>query len=275
MKFWIDVAQYATEVLALILMFRLLLLRGGDNHVYRIFVGFLATQSFGVFAYFMCAHWRQIDYRTVWLCFTAVLAVLSLWLAYSLAQTVLAELPGILRFSRRLLNIAFPLAVLIAFSTARSEYWMTPSRSMRPLSDQLIYAFIVAEKGISLAAVIVLMVILAFILWFPVKMAKNLAVFSIGLVVYFAAKTALKLLVIYSSVHAAEIIDLCVSGVLILCSIYWMVFITEKGQRTEVRVGHGWHPEEQEKLLGKLEALNGVLMRSSQQLRSTSPEIPL
>jgi hypothetical protein len=274
MKFWTNVAQYATEVLALALIFRLLLLRGGGSRVYRIFVGFLAVQSLGVLAYFVCAKWPLIDYQTVWFFFTALLAIFSLWLAYSLALAVLAELPGILRFSRRLLNIAFPVAVLIAFSTAKSEYWMTPSHSMRPLTDQLIYAFVVAEKGLSMAAVIVLIVILAFILWFPVKMSKNLAVFSIGLVVYFAAKTALKLLTIYSSVNAAPVIDLCVSGILVLCFLYWMVFLTAEGQRAEVRVGHGWRPEEQEKLLGQLEALNGALMRSSQQLRSTT-QLPL
>jgi hypothetical protein len=269
-----NVTQYATEVLALVLIFRLLRLREARNAVYSIFVAFLAVQLLGTSAYFICDHWHQFDYRMVWFTFTAVLAVFSLLLAYSLAKAVLAELPGILRFSRMFLNGVFSVAILIAFSTSKSEYWLTPAKNLRARSDQLIYVFIVAEKGISLAAVIVLIAILAFILWFPVKMSKNLALFSIGLAVYFASKAAVKLLSIYTPASTGAVLDQCLSGCLILCFVYWLVFITAQGRLTDVRLGHGWHKDEQEKLLVQLEALNGALLRSSQQLRS-SQRMPL
>jgi hypothetical protein len=266
--------QYATEVLALVLIFRLLWLREARNAVYSIFTAFLAIQLLGALAYFACGRWQQLDYRMVWFTVTAVLAVFSLLLAYSLAKAVLAELPGILRFSRMFLNGVFSLAILIAFSTSKSEYWLTPARNFQEHSDQLIYVFIVAEKGISLAAVIVLIAILAFILWFPVKMSKNLALFSIGLVVYFASKAAVKLVSIYAPASTGRMLDICLSCSLILCFVYWLVFITAKGRVTDVRLGHGWHKDEQEKLLVQLEALNGALLRSSQQLRS-SHRMPL
>ncbi len=270
MKLWLNVSQYVTELLALGLIFRLLWLRNRENSVYAVFIGFLIAELTGTLGYFACERWKQLDYRVFYFISIALLAAFSLLLVYSLSKAVLAELPGILRFSRFLLNTVFLLAILLAFSTSRSEYLLTPSKTYIERVDRLIFAFVVADKGIAMASVVILVVILAFILWFPVKMSKNLAIFSIGLVVYFASKTGLELVKIYVRFGSTtmEILDIVFSGVLSLCFCYWIAFLDSKGSLTTVRIGHGWQPEEQEKLIKQLESLNGALMRSSQQLRS-------
>jgi hypothetical protein len=271
MNWWRNAAQYATEVLAVVLIFRLLWLRDRRTVIYSVFVGFLAVQLAGALAFFACGRWGhdKIDYRIVWTFFTVALDFFCLWLVYSLAKAVLAELPGILRFSRILLYIVFPLAILIAFSTAPGEYWLTRARNFHDPVDRLMSIWIVADRGISMASVLILIAISAFILWFPVKMARNLAIFSVGLVIYFGSKTGLELLIIYSAPDAQtrSILSTCVSIVLIACFVYWIVFIDPKGQTAQVRLGHGWRLAEQDKLLGQLESINGVLMRSSQRMQ--------
>lgn len=275
MTHWTSLTQYAIEALAIALIFRLIKLRDRRIGVYTVFAIFLGVQLIGAVAYFACSHWHGLDYRVVWLLFTPTLALFSLFLSYSLAKAVLAELPGIFRFSRIFLNIVFPLAIIVSFSTAKSEYWMRPSDKLDRL-DRLINLFVIADKGISLAAVLVLITILGFILWFPVKMSRNLAVFSIGFVIYFAAKTGLELLMLYNaaSQQTYDILGLGVNIVLVSCFLYWILFIDAEGQTIEVRIGHGWHRDEQEKLIGQLEALNQALLRSSQELRS-SQHLPL
>ena len=271
MTSWTSLTQYAIEVLAIALIFRLIKLRDRRIGVYRVFAVFLGVQLTGAVAYFACRHWHQLDYRVVWFSFTAALALFSLFLVYSLAKAVLAELPGILRFSRIFLNIVFPLAIIISFSTAKAEYWMMPAGNFDERMDRLIAVFQVADKGISLAAVLILLAILGFILWFPVKMSRNLAVFSVGFVIYFALKTGLELLNLYNaaSLKTQDILGLGVNIVLVSCFLYWVLFIDAKGQVVEVRIGHGWHRDEQEKLIGQLEALNVALLRSSEQLSSS------
>ena len=109
MKWWIDAAQYATEALAIILIFRLLWLRERRERVYSVFIGFLVLQLGESSSYFLFTHWGRdiVDYRLIWIGLTAMLAVLSLWLVYALAKAVLAELPGISRLSRNLLSSRF------------------------------------------------------------------------------------------------------------------------------------------------------------------------
>jgi len=272
MNSWINAAQYATEILAIVLVFRLLWLRERREGIYYIFIAFLLVETFQSLLYFAYTKWavNQIDYRLLWLCFTAFLSLFSLWLVYALAKAVLAELPGILRFSRTLLNVAFPLAIVIAFSTAKSEYWLLlrGGRVIEPM-DRLMRICSVADRGISMAAALLLLIILAFILWFPVKMSKNLAIFSIGFVVYFASKTGLELIHLYSKLGAKAITILSTvdSVILILCLLYWIFFIGAQGQTAQVRIGHSWRVAEQAKLLEQLESLNGVLMRSSQRMQ--------
>jgi len=270
MTWWINAAQYATEALAIVLIFRLLWLRERREHVYSVFIAFLLVQLAETVAYFACDRWGRgvVDYRIVWMCSTGIVAVFSLMLVYSLAKAVLAELPGIFRFSRNLLYIVFPLAILIAFSTARAEYGLTGGAASLDLVDRIMSFFGVADRGIAMASVLVLIAILGFILWFPVKMSKNLAIFSVGFVVYFASKTGLELVRTYSNPgsHSAVVLSTSGSLVLVLCFLYWIVFIDPKGQRAQVRIGHGWQVSEQHKLVEQLDALNVVLLRSSQRM---------
>ena len=187
-------------------------------------------------------------------------AALSLWLVYALSTAVLAELPGISRFSRNLLSVVFVVAILLAFSTAPNEYSLGNGRSYHDFVDRLTIVFYIADRAISMASVFVLIAILAFILWFPVKMSRNLAIFSVGFVVYFSAKTGLQIARTYfgSSARNVDLMSIVVSLVLVSCFIYWIIFIDPKGQTREVRMGHSWRVSEQTKLLDQLESLNGA-----------------
>ena len=269
MMWWMNAAQYATEALAIVLIFRLLSLRERRERVYSVFVAFLVIQLVETVTYFAYTQWwrEKVDYRYIWISSTIILAAFSLWLVYSLARAVLTELPGILRFSRILLNAVFPVAIILAFSTARSE-WASRSAKFQDPLDRLMFVVSIADRGISMAALLVLLAILAFILWFPVKMPKNLAIFSVGFVLYFTAKTGFELFRNYLPAVARNALALSVfvSVVLIACFLYWIVFLDPKGQTAQVRLGHGWRLAEQNKLIEQLDALNGVLMRSSQRM---------
>jgi hypothetical protein len=271
MNGWINAAQYLTVALASLLVYRLLWLRDRREPVYWVFLAFPVIKLLETLAYLIYSGWGlgHVDYRIVWILSTAILSAFSLWLVYALARAVLAELPGILHFSRILLNTAFPLAILIAFSTARSEYGVTHGAKFSDPLDRLMFIFSVADRGISMASVLLLIAILAFILWFPVKMSRNLAIFCVGFVIYFASKTGLELVNIYAAPSAKTevILSSCGSLVLILCFLYWTVFVGPKGQTAEVRMGHSWRLGEQERLLAQLESLNGALMRNSQRLQ--------
>jgi hypothetical protein len=276
MNWWISAPQYATETLALVLIVRLLSLRDRREGVYLVFALFLAFQLLSATEYLVLSRWfvHKVDYRLVWIVSTVASWLFSLWLVYSLAKAVLAGLPGVFRFSRILLNSVFPLAIIGALLTVRGEYSITGAWRYPDPVDRLVMVGSVLDRAISMASLLVLVAILTFILWFPVKMPRNLAVISVGLVVYFGSKTGLELLRSYavsgtisrSSQDFREVVSVGASVIVICCFLYWIVFINPKGQTSQVRMGHSWRASEQGKLMEQLEALNLALLRSSQRV---------
>ena len=240
MNWWISAAQYATETLALVLIVRLLSLRDKREGVYVVFALFLAFQLLSSTEYRILSRWfaNEFDYRVVWIASTFAGWLFSLSLVDSLAKAVLAGLPGVFRFSRILLNSVFPLAIIGALLTVRGEYFITGAWRYADPMDRLVTVGSVVDRAISMASLLVLVAILAFILWFPVRMPRNLAIISVGLVVYFGSKTGLALLRSYavagtiskSAQDLREWLSIGVSVVVVCCFLYWIIFIIPKAK---------------------------------------------
>ena len=264
---WSSIAQATSDILSILLIVRLVSLR--LHNVYRIFCVFLIYD----FSFSLIERMESIvrnprfDYRITWISGTVIGWVLLLCMVYALLQEILAELPGILRFSRKLLNITFIAAIALSLITSRLDEVMARSNGylaavVSPIGRAVTIAFDL-DRVISTVALLVLLVILAFVLWFPVQIPRNLVIFSIGLVVYFAANTALLLTRGLWSKQSYFLVSTVIAFVLSACYAYWTIFITRLGEARSVRIGHGWRAQEQERLVGQLETLNASLLRAA------------
>lgn len=259
----INLTQYVSDCLAVALIIRLLALR--LHSVYRVFCAFLVVDVAASMLFLLDVFLqRRFDYRITWMVLRPFTWVLTLWMVYALLNAFLANLPGILRISRRVLNVAFVGALIVALSTAHWEYSASGlATSPDPVQRALAIA-LVLERVISMAAVLVLIAMLAFILWFPVQMPRNLAVFSFGFVLFFASRTALLLTRTYlPNVNPYLLSDIS-AFVLAACYAYWLIFLNRAGELRPVRIGHSWQPDEQRRLIEQLEAMNATLVHSSQ-----------
>jgi hypothetical protein len=263
---WVVLSQYADIFLAAGLIVRLLSLRLHRIYiVFAIFLGYELLQS--VVQLVEVAMRSQPDYRVTWMIMRPPAWVLSLWMVHSLLAALLRKLPGISRLSNSLFQAVFLGAAGLALLTAIPEYLNHGNLVQAPVDRALVIG-LALERGTSIAAILALLAMLAFILWFPVEMPRNLAVFSSGFVVYFAAKTALLLMLMYLpnfyDAHR-QLISVAISLVLAACFAYWSVFIDARGELKQVRLGHSWQAGEQRKLMGQLEAMNAALLASRRQ----------
>ena len=174
------------------------------------------------------------------------------------------KLPGILRFSRKLLNWAFPIAIGIALLTISREYAASGlSDSVQPIDRAVGIAFIL-ERVIATVCVLVLVGILGFILWFPVQMPRNLAVFSLGYVIYFGSETVLLLVRSILPHDSINILSDAVNFILSACLLAWILLLSKEGEVAPVRIGNKWRGVQvQERMLGQLEAMNATLLRAA------------
>lgn len=260
---WPHIAEIASDAIAIVLVLRLLNLR--LHRVYRVFCVFLIFEvaTSGVVLWF---HFNppQLDYRVAWLSFAPIGWILYLAMTYTLLNALLTKFPGILRFSRRVLHVSFIAAAVIGILTARSGFLAYEHNVgiFQPI-DRLVAVGVVGERIFSMVAALALIATLAFILWFPVQMPRNLAVFSVGFVIYFAARTSL--LVVYSfwSGLNNNVLNVAQLSVISVCLLYFLIFINKAGEEAPARLGHSWNSAEQQRLIGQLEAMNAALVRSA------------
>lgn len=257
-----DIAQYISDAIALALVARLLQLR--LHGVYRVFCAYLLFDLFSSAVFFVSRymHHPHLEYRWAWMMLRPIAWVLSLWMVYALVSAILVGVPGILRLSHKILNAVFVLALVIALLTAGPEYSASGLAASMISGNRLMAVVFVMERVISMAVLLILFATMAFILWFPVRMSRNLAVFSIGFVLLFATRTGLLLAHTYT--HASpRLLSNITSFALAGCCAYLLIVINRAGETKPVRIGHSWGPAEQERLEGQLQAMNDALLRAS------------
>jgi hypothetical protein len=108
--------------------------------------------------------------------------------------------------------------------------------------------------------------ILGFVVWFPLKLPRNLVFFSFAFILYFAAETTVLLVRKLVSTQVLRRLSIADLAMLCGCFLFLMLKLTREGDRVTVRIGHQWEKGEQAKLLSQLEGVNEALIRSARQL---------
>ena len=108
-----------------------------------------------------------------------------------------------------------------------------------------------------------------FLLWFPVKVTKNVASLTGGIVLLLVAQWAGLLMVNFhpgTSIGVSAIL-LCVY---LGCLIFWNIRVGRPGENLTTVTGHRWNPDEVERLLGQLDTINTRLQRAASQEKESN-----
>jgi len=196
--------------------------------------------------------YRAYAYRFVWvgteglvLCFYALVVA-------ELYQVILRELPGIASVSRRYLKIAFVIAVLVSLLLLLLEE--TPKN--------IVSTFLVVERAVSFAVVLVILLMAAFLVYYPVPLNRNVIVYFIGYAVYFLVK-ATGLFVRTLGHYVSQQISNILMVVFPCCLLFWIFGLNRRGELRKVVVGHKWDLNEEEQILAKLRQINSTLLGAS------------
>jgi len=204
----------------------------------------------------------HVDYRAWWLGTRLPYWILYIWMVYALLQAVMHEYPGVHRLSSRVLNGSIAFSAVVAGVTIARLVYLLPSRE-----DFWTWSFAIAtslERTVSVASLILLLGVLGFLVWFPVAVPRNLVVFSVTYIVFFAANVVAFSLYNGNNVRVIAWIGWIVAT---LCYWCWLLFLSEAGERAASRIGHSWNPSDRERLLGQLGAINATLLEAARAQR--------
>lgn len=242
--FCLDVAAMLCLVLRL--------LSSGLSTVYRLFFAFIVVSLAGEIAIVFFREgtnaygWWFIGLESVRIIFSAVI-ILDL---YSL---VLRDLPGLKKLANRYITLALAISIVVSLLLLGLE--QSPAT--------MLFKYYVFYRAISTSLVLFILFITAFLLYYPVPLARNVIVYTVGYAVYFLAHAAGFLLLTTGSPDQPW--QLTVSKVLQAVSVasllYWVIFLNREGE-TKIRAMVPRMNREQERLvLQKLQAVNASLLR--------------
>jgi hypothetical protein len=249
-KVFYYLANVANAVLAVALY------RRGLHGVYRFLFAFLVFQAIrGIVVYPLNP--RSKLYGDVYFVSTVILFALTIGMVVELYGLVLAERQGIASLGRWVVFGALMVSCVASLLIVELDLVGTAG------SSPILFYFNVVQRVLTSATMFFLLLLTAFLVWFPVPLKRNVVVYCLGYAVYsLALSTALLLM----NVAGLEFARLASAGQLVVasaCYVAWLVLLNREGEQEQVVVGHRWNPQKAERLIGQLNAVNAALLRTA------------
>jgi hypothetical protein len=271
---WQLIVQCLNLTLGIFLIIKLFRLK--LHKIYGLFCLFLMADLFGSTLWLLSrvlGLFSNHFYIITWLVTRPIVWLFTLLMIYSLLGKILSHLPGLLRLSKRVLHVVFLSATVLGLVSIRLEY-SAPGFAAALSRKQLLFRCwtteLVLDRVIISTALFSLVVILTFLLWFPVTIPRNLAVFSVGLSVYFAGGTVFLLLRSFWPDETLSIVSkllgivsVLLGGISSACFAFWLLLLSPAGETVPSALTVQRQPQEQERLVAQLELINNALLKSA------------
>jgi hypothetical protein len=249
-KEWLQWLEYADIAGTLLLVGRLVNQRlQGAYHWFFIYLVFDLIESFSALIPLSdrAGVYRYVAGQTIITTFGALVLV-------EIYKLALAERQALARFGRKIVVYALTGAVLLTLVVQIVSRGSTVVRY--PL---LRYTFIF-EGVLDSTQLLFLLLMGAFLAWFPVEIRRNLVVYVSGFLVYFSARWIVLVLILQRS-SQREWLNVGLYVVILACKGFWIAALKKTGEEAKTTTGHRWNPEEMVRLKAQLDEINDSLER--------------
>jgi hypothetical protein len=225
----------------------------GLARIYRLFCCYLAVDLISSLASLFIPYNTKL-YGDVYFSdqtLKVVLAGLMLVEIYSLA---LERHPAMAQYGRRVVGyflVAAAAIPVIALLLDHSKSRVSPYLRM----------FLLFERTMDGIMAIFLILISLFLLWFPIRLRRNVIVYIAGFIIWSLSRSgAAHLETLWPGNSAANfainIVEMCI---VLGCLLLWLLGFQRKGEGRTAVVGHLWNRAEAERLTRQLDAINDRL----------------
>ena len=193
--------------------------------------------------------WTYIGFETA-VGFCAVLAVLEV------CHLAFEGFSGIATFGRRAIIWSSALALLIAALSLLPD---TGNQSAKSFLD----LFHVFQRALYSALLLFVLFITGLLVWFPVPLSRNAALHIGVFALSFVSASITNLIRNALGPEVREIVSTTNLGVYTACLLVWILCLTLAGEERQVKVGHRWALEAEDRLLQQLNEINASLLRTA------------
>ncbi|MBS1829964.1 MAG: hypothetical protein JST93_31990 [Acidobacteria bacterium] len=231
----------------------------GLFRTYRAFTTFLVISVLRV-AVMATVTLSPTRYRDFFIATESLHLILYVWIVMELYSLTFRKYDGIRTASQLAMGGALLVSLVLSFLSLSTDM-AARSKPTIAILDQ----FMIAERGVVSTMVILILIITAFLAYYPVPLPSNLILHSAVFAIYFLSKSALILYRNLTGASADRFISLGVMGLAGLCLCIWIAGLRQAGEQTAIIVGHRWDPSEAERLIAQLKGMNSALARISRE----------
>jgi len=194
---------------------------------------------------------RSPLYSDLFIVSRVLVVVFCALIVLELYSVTLQELKGIASVARK--YVKGGIAVAVALSLLPLTFEKAPRTPTG-------YLFIFERPILSILVVLVLL-ISAFLVYYPVPLGRNVIAYLAGYAVYFST---LATMVLFENMgyfwnREKSNVDM---GISVACQVFWFFALSRDGENKRVVVGHQWNPDDDQRLLAQLQAINTSLLHS-------------
>jgi membrane-associated HD superfamily phosphohydrolase len=180
---------------------------------------------------------------------------MALYVVQDLFHIALAEHPAIASFGRRIVLVAIALAALVALAG------VTLDATIQRGQYAAIQRFSTFERSMNFVILIFLLLISILLLWFPIKVRRNLVVYISGFLLFAAARSFGLLLANLLPQGFTVLVSTILLALTLVCLLTWTMGIRPEGERVSATPGYRRDPEAMQRLERQLDAINAALGR--------------
>lgn len=182
----------------------------------------------------------------------AIKATLSVFIVLNLYWLALSGRPALARFSRTVIGYCFAIAAAISAVGILLDIRQAHGR------DQRLRAFLTFERSMDSVVLIVLMLVTCLLVWFPLQVRRNVALYIGGFAVYWFGRWAGLLATnLFPTLRGP--MSIAMLSLSFACMLGWLLTLRRAGETVTTVTGHRWNTAEADRLKGQLDAINARL----------------
>lgn len=184
-----------------------------------------------------------------------------IWLLYIL---IVLELYGlVLRGHRGIATLGrWTLLAALTVSVVVSLLSLAPDLGGAAGPHAILIYYTVVERGIVSSLVVFLLLITAFLIWYPIPLTRNVILHAIVYSVYFLSSTMALFIRNITRLELTSTISAVLLGIVNACLLVWVIFLSRSGETQTVVLSRQWHPQADEHLLKQIDSINAALLRT-------------
>ena len=223
---------------------------------YRIFtLYFVFTAMDQVWPTFFLPN--SVAYFYLWIVTEPVSRVFCVFGVLELYRLMLERYRGLYSLGRWVMYGASLISVAVSILMLLPR--ITPAMAQKSVYLGYAYAF---NRGVDFSLTIFILLILVFISQYPVSLSRNMVVHASLYSIYFLSSGTYSLVRRAIGGGSANVLNLVFSGIVAACTLAWFVLLTPKGEEAKAARIH-FSPDYEARVLGKLEALNQIMLKSA------------